>query len=672
MAVENGKIPSGELKDTDKVVVDSFAALSPNDFDDTPTTGSNKLMTSGAIKEALSEASEPSDYQQVKAQVQQNTQDIAGIEDKIPAQASAQNQLADKAFVNSSIATNTATFRGSYNLVSDLGLTVSATQEQVAAAIATHLAALVPPVVPENNDYCFVQVPRETSDPTVIDRIDRYKCTVTESGGVTTRTWGYEWSLNNSSFTADQWAAINSGITSALVEKLGALPTAQELATALLAKYEKPSGGIPKTDLSAGVQASLDKADSALQSAPVTSVNNQTGAVVLSADNVNAIPRTAGYNMTEAGCTTDYLINPSLVGGIRMRYSSTNLSNYTAYAYLGVAVRRNGATTDYLFDNSQNGIARLVDIYTAIQQIAPDFTAKAYALNELCSYNGVVYRCKSAYTATAQSEKPPSDTTHWEAKKVSDLFLPLTGGTLYNGITFYNALGVDMSIGAIGGLFYIGNTLIGTSREGFVAYEKDLAPDYSTSATYAVNDLCVYSGRLYRCTTAITTAEAWTAAHWTEATVEDVLAAIRSALGDKAPLASPAFTGTPTAPTPTSGDNSTKVATTAFVKNAQDAKLDSTSAAPAFSTSSTYAVGDFCVYQGRLYQCTTAITASGSAWDSSKWSAPTLTDLIDEKADKIPTPTSGNLVTQDANGNLADAGYHFEVRDGIPCIVQYT
>jgi hypothetical protein len=39
----------------------------------------------------------------------------------------------------------------------------------------------------------------------------------------------------------------------------------------------------------------------------------------------------------------------------------------------------------------------------------------------------------------------------------------------------------------------------------------------------------------------------------------------RSAMG-AAPLASPAFTGTPTAPTPTSLDNSTKIATTAFVK----------------------------------------------------------------------------------------------------------
>lgn len=38
--------------------------------------------------------------------------------------------------------------------------------------------------------------------------------------------------------------------------------------------------------------------------------------------------------------------------------------------------------------------------------------------------------------------------------------------------------------------------------------------------------------------------------------------------GSFAPLASPALTGTPTAPTPTGGDNTTKIATTAFVQAA--------------------------------------------------------------------------------------------------------
>ena len=44
--------------------------------------------------------------------------------------------------------------------------------------------------------------------------------------------------------------------------------------------------------------------------------------------------------------------------------------------------------------------------------------------------------------------------------------------------------------------------------------------------------------------------------------------ATQTALNAKASLASPAFTGTPTAPTPTSNDNTTKIATTAFVKTA--------------------------------------------------------------------------------------------------------
>lgn len=51
---------------------------------------------------------------------------------------------------------------------------------------------------------------------------------------------------------------------------------------------------------------------------------------------------------------------------------------------------------------------------------------------------------------------------------------------------------------------------------------------------------------------------------------------IANALAAKAPLASPAFTGTPTAPTPSPGDNDTSVATTAFVANAVSPMIDKT------------------------------------------------------------------------------------------------
>lgn len=46
-----------------------------------------------------------------------------------------------------------------------------------------------------------------------------------------------------------------------------------------------------------------------------------------------------------------------------------------------------------------------------------------------------------------------------------------------------------------------------------------MAPAYSTSGTYAVGDYVNHNGAIYRCTTAITTGEAWTAGHWAAVTL---------------------------------------------------------------------------------------------------------------------------------------------------------
>ena len=159
-----------------------------------------------------------------KAAEKQNADDIDVIEGKIPAAASDENQLADKNFVNSSIATATATYRGAYNLVSDLSLTVDATHEQIATALAGEISTA------DNNDYCFVLIPTSSETPTQIASIERYKF----NGSA----WAYEYTLNNSGFTADQWAALNSGITNGLVAKLTALPTNSEIVLALAGKQD--------------------------------------------------------------------------------------------------------------------------------------------------------------------------------------------------------------------------------------------------------------------------------------------------------------------------------------------------------------------------------------------------------------------------------------------------
>jgi hypothetical protein len=57
--------------------------------------------------------------------------------------------------------------------------------------------------------------------------------------------------------------------------------SSQTIISSVASKYVKPAGGIPSSDMASAVQTSLGRADSALQSAPVTSVAGKTGAVTL-------------------------------------------------------------------------------------------------------------------------------------------------------------------------------------------------------------------------------------------------------------------------------------------------------------------------------------------------------------------------------------------------------
>lgn len=60
-----------------------------------------------------------------------------------------------------------------------------------------------------------------------------------------------------------------------------------------------------------------------------------------------------------------------------------------------------------------------------------------------------------------------------------------------------------------------------------------VASAYSAAKTYKVGDYVLYNSNLYRCTTAITTAEAWTAAHWTQVVLADDVTDLKTDLDDK-------------------------------------------------------------------------------------------------------------------------------------------
>ena len=102
-----------------------------------------------------------------------------------------ENPVQNKAiydFVNSSVASNTAYFKGTFDELTEL--------ESIADAT--------------NNDYAFV-ISVDSDGNTVYNR---YK--------YSDNKWIFEYALNNSSFTANQWNTINSGITYADIQRLEA------------------------------------------------------------------------------------------------------------------------------------------------------------------------------------------------------------------------------------------------------------------------------------------------------------------------------------------------------------------------------------------------------------------------------------------------------------------
>lgn len=154
--------------------------LTASDVSALPSTTSISDLITTAQQSALDSGVTSS----VVSQVGTNTSAIAGITTLIPSAATSSNQLADKAFVNSSIASNTANFIGTFDSVAEL--------EAYSGTLT-------------NNDYAFV----ETTDSSGNVLYDRYKYNGTE--------WLFEYELNNSSFTATQWAAINSGVDTTIV-----------------------------------------------------------------------------------------------------------------------------------------------------------------------------------------------------------------------------------------------------------------------------------------------------------------------------------------------------------------------------------------------------------------------------------------------------------------------
>ena len=89
---------------------------------------------------------------------------------------------------------------------------------------------------------------------------------------------------------------------------------------------------VAKTDLAEDVQQSLDKADSALQSAPVTSVNGKTGAVTVSVPTVpsttNILKGNGSGGIVAATRGSDYIASGNIVKQTLVNVETTPTENY--------------------------------------------------------------------------------------------------------------------------------------------------------------------------------------------------------------------------------------------------------------------------------------------------------------------------------------------------------
>lgn len=306
--------------------------------------------------------------------VQSTLGDVSDIEALIPTQATSSNQLADKDFVNSSISTSTAEFRGTF--------TSQSAMEAVTA---------------DENDYAFL-VTTDSDGNTIYNR---YKY----SGSA----WAFEYALNNSSFTAAQWTAIQSGITSALVSKLSALPTNSELNTSLAGKQDTIS------DLST-IRSGAAAGATALQSHQSVTNNNPTLAWG-ETKNVGSVGETNLQVTMPSNPDTHYTATV-IVGANSSSVTPPTMDSYPAYINIvengvstgGIKVRGEDGIQVYGNDNvitvectytnknaEQNGSAKSLvttgEKYTWNNKIS---------LDSGFTYNGTRYKISDLLTAVAQ------------------------------------------------------------------------------------------------------------------------------------------------------------------------------------------------------------------------------------------------------------------------------
>ena len=248
-------------------------------------------------------------------QIATNTGDISTINGKIPSAATSSNQLADKQFVNSTVQTASANFRGNWAAWSNVP---SDANDYPADADGNK--------TPTKNDYMVVQDASgfPTSPDPALAGTWRFKYSGTWATDGK-NGWHPEYQVNETPLTSDQLAALNSGITAEAVSKLGDLANIKSIGANL--SLNNTTGELTATDTTytAGMNVSISSGN--VISATDTTYSNFVGTDGTAAGTAGLVPAPATTDagkFLKADGTWDAAGGDSGVYVMTMAYSSTN------------------------------------------------------------------------------------------------------------------------------------------------------------------------------------------------------------------------------------------------------------------------------------------------------------------------------------------------------------
>lgn len=226
------------------------------------------------------------------------------------------------------------------------------------------------------------------------------------------------------------------------------------------------------------------KQDTLVSGTNIKTINNTS---LLGSGNVSVQPTlVSGTNIKTVNSTSllgsgNIAVQPTLVSG-------TNIKTINGKSLLG---------------SGNIDVSALVGLADAYQT-----SGHTYHDNDLVVYNNQLYQNVGGTTSGSW------DSSKWTAITISDLF---------GDMNYIGEITGDVPVTLERVVQYI------EGNKEYIAFSGSLADFYSSSKTYAIGDYVMYFGQnwqaavLYKCTTTISTPEAWNSNHWDEVTMIEIL-----------------------------------------------------------------------------------------------------------------------------------------------------